>query len=94
MHRRLISAAIALAFTATLPVHAAPAHKARKASPAARAAADAPAATPAGAGKQDTPTQLPRGVVPTHYDVSLEPDAATSTFVVARSKSPSAKNSR
>src|SRR4051812_31421133 len=28
-----------------------------------------------------TPTQLPRGVRPIHYDVSLEPDAAKRTFM-------------
>ncbi len=62
MHRRLLSAAIALAFAGlpALHAHAAPAG-------AAKAAAEAT-------------TQLPRGVAPTHYDVSLTPDAAGATF--------------
>ncbi|WP_296948781.1 M1 family metallopeptidase [uncultured Massilia sp.] len=62
MHRRLLSAAIALAF-AGLPAahaHAAPARAAKAA--------------------VETTTQLPRGVAPTHYDVSLTPDAAAATF--------------
>jgi hypothetical protein len=38
----------------------------------------APAAS-AGAAQEAT-TQLPRGVIPSHYDISLTPDAAAKTF--------------
>ena len=37
-------------------------------------------AAPAAAAAQDTTTQLPRGVVPSHYDIALVPDAGASTF--------------
>jgi aminopeptidase N len=83
MHRSLIPAAVALAFAAgpALDLHAAPAHKARRHASAAHAAT--PSSTPPAAasiGNATTTTQLPRGVVPTHYDVSLTPDAAAGTF--------------
>jgi aminopeptidase N len=65
MQRSLISAAITLAL-ATLPaVHA-------SAAPI-RAHAGATASV-------ETTTQLPRGVIPTHYQVSLTPDAASASF--------------
>ena len=65
MQRSLISAAITLAL-ATLPaVHA-------SAAPI-RAHAGATAGV-------ETTTQLPRGVIPTHYQVSLTPDAASASF--------------
>ncbi len=62
MHRKLLSAAVALTL-ATAPFHvdAAP----TRAEPTANA---------------DTTTQLPRGVVPTHYRISLTPDAANASF--------------
>ncbi|MFK3737068.1 M1 family metallopeptidase [Massilia sp. TN1-12] len=60
MQRRLLSAAIALAFAAMPALHV--------------------QAAPATAATQQATTQLPRGVVPTHYDVSLTPDAAAATF--------------
>jgi aminopeptidase N len=66
MHRSLLAATIALAFAApSVPLHAA--------TPAAAKAT-------AKAFRADTTTQLPRGVVPTHYDVSLTPDAAGAGF--------------
>ena len=43
----------------------------------AAAPADPPSAP---AVRVDVPTQLPRGVVPTHYEVSVTPDAAALTF--------------
>jgi aminopeptidase N len=65
MHRSLISAAVALAFTTAPALHA----------------NAAPAAADAAAGMSvETTTQLPRGIVPTHYQISLTPDAAASTF--------------
>jgi aminopeptidase N len=63
MHRRLLSAAIALAFAGMPALHA-------QAAPARAVKTAATEAT----------TQLPRGVVPTHYDISLTPDAAAATF--------------
>ena len=60
MHRRLLSAAIALAFAGMPALHV--------------------QAAPARAATQEATTQLPRGVVPTHYDISLTPDAAAATF--------------
>jgi aminopeptidase N len=60
MHRSLLSAAIALAFTA-LPVHYA-------------------AAAPKAAASQEATTQLPRGVIPSHYEIALTPDAAKGRF--------------
>jgi aminopeptidase N len=65
MHRSLLSAAVALAL----------------ASLAAYPALDAGAATSnTAATSAQTTTQLPRGVVPSHYDISLTPDAASSSF--------------
>jgi hypothetical protein len=63
MHRRLLSAAVALAFAGmpALAVHAAPAKAVKTAA-------------------FDTTTQLPRGVAPAHYDISLTPDAANASF--------------
>jgi aminopeptidase N len=63
MHRRLLSAAVALAFAGmpALAVHAAPAKAVKTAA-------------------AETTTQLPRGVTPTHYDISLTPDAAAASF--------------
>ena len=62
MHRKLLSAAVALTLvTAPFHVSAAPT----------RANATATA---------DITTQLPRGVVPTHYRISLTPDAANASF--------------
>jgi len=66
MHRKLLSAAVAPAFTLALVT--APFHV--SAAPT-RASATATA---------DTTTQLPRGVVPTHYQVALTPDAANASF--------------
>ncbi len=66
MHRKLLSAAVAPAFTlalATAPFHVGAAPT--------RASATANA---------DATTQLPRGVVPTHYQVALTPDAANASF--------------
>jgi len=65
MHRTLLSAAVALTLATAPLVHA-------SAAPT-RARAGAPASV-------DTTTQLPRGVVPTHYQVSLTPDAAAASF--------------
>jgi aminopeptidase N len=65
MHRKLLSAAVALTLAAGPLVHA-------SAAPT-RARAGAPASA-------DTTTQLPRGVIPTHYRISLTPDAATASF--------------
>jgi len=62
MHRRLLSAAVALAFAGLPALHA-------DAAPVKTVKA-APEAT----------TQLPRGVAPTHYDISLTPDAAKASF--------------
>ena len=66
MHRKLLSAAVAPAFTLALVT--APFHV--NAAPT-RAGATANA---------DTTTQLPRGVVPTHYQVALTPDAVNASF--------------
>ena len=66
MHRKLLSAAVAPAFTlalATAPFHVGAAPT--------RAGATATA---------DATTQLPRGVVPTHYQIALTPDAANASF--------------
>ena len=62
MHRRLLSAAVALAFAGLPAIHAvaAPTRVAKSA--------------------VETTTQLPRGVAPSHYDVSLTPDAAGASF--------------
>jgi aminopeptidase N len=65
MQRSLISAAITLALAALPAVHA-------SAAPI-RAHAGATASV-------ETTTQLPRGVIPTHYQVSLTPDAASASF--------------
>jgi aminopeptidase N len=65
MQRSLISAAVILALAALPIVHA-------SAAPT-RAHAGAAAAV-------DTTTQLPRNVIPTHYQISLTPDAATASF--------------
>src|SRR6476469_1325939 len=44
-------------------------------------AVSAPADPPsAPAVRADVPTQLPRGVVPTHYEISVTPDAGALTF--------------
>jgi aminopeptidase N len=65
MQRSLISAAIALALAALPAVHA----------------SAAPIRAHAGAAASvDTTTQLPRGVIPTHYQISLTPDAAAASF--------------
>jgi aminopeptidase N len=64
MHRKLLSVAVALTL-ATAPFHA-------SAAPI-RAGAGATATV-------DTTTQLPRGVIPTHYQISLTPDAAAASF--------------
>jgi aminopeptidase N len=65
MQRSLISAAIALALAALPAVHA----------------GAAPIRAHAGAAASvDTTTQLPRGVIPTHYQISLTPDAAAASF--------------
>ncbi|MGJ7918481.1 M1 family metallopeptidase [Massilia sp. LXY-6] len=64
MHRSLISAAVALAFAA-LPLH----H-----------AAAAPRSSSIAAQAREATTQLPRGVIPSHYDISLTPDAAGGRF--------------
>jgi len=68
MHRSLISAAVALALAAFPALHA-------QAAPA-----SAKAATPTKAAGLETTSQLPRGVAPSHYDISLTPDAAAGTF--------------
>jgi aminopeptidase N len=65
MQRSLISAAIILALAALPTVHA----------------SAAPIRAHAGAAASvDTTTQLPRGVIPTHYQISLTPDAAAASF--------------
>jgi aminopeptidase N len=65
MQRSLISAAIALALAALPAVHA----------------SAAPIRAHAGAAASvDTTTQLPRDVIPTHYQISLTPDAAGASF--------------
>jgi aminopeptidase N len=81
MQQRLLSAAIALALAASpaLDAHAA-ARKHRRHAPAPAATmSPSPAAEPASAAPPAT-TQLPRGVVPTHYEIVLTPDAASSSF--------------
>jgi aminopeptidase N len=65
MHRSLLAAAIALAFAAA---------------PSMPLAAPAKAAHPKAVRADETTTQLPRGVVPTHYEVSLTPDVAAARF--------------
>jgi aminopeptidase N len=65
MHRSLLSAAVALALS-TFPAFDAGA--APQKAPAARAAAT------------ETTTQLPRGIIPSHYQISLTPDAAAGSF--------------
>ena len=42
--------------------------------------AAAPAAASTAKASQEATTQLPRGVVPSHYDIALVPDAAVGTF--------------
>ena len=42
--------------------------------------AAAPAAASTAKASQEATTQLPRGVVPSHYDIALVPDAAAGTF--------------
>ena len=69
MHRTLLSAAVALTLATAPLVHA-------SAAPT-RARAGVPASV-------DTTTQLPRGVVPTHYPVSLTPDAAAASLNASR----------
>jgi aminopeptidase N len=65
MQRSLLSAAITLALAALPSVHA----------------SAAPIRAHAGAAASvDTTTQLPRGVIPTHYQISLTPDAAAASF--------------
>jgi aminopeptidase N len=69
MHRKLLPAAVASAITLALAT--APALHASAAPTRASAGATATA---------DTTTQLPRGVIPTHYQISLTPDAASASF--------------
>jgi len=64
MHRSLLSAAVALTLATAPALHA----------------SAAPTRAPAGTAAGDTTTQLPRNAVPTHYQISLTPDAATATF--------------
>jgi len=64
MHRSLLSAAVALTLATAPSVHA----------------SAAPTRASAGTAAGDTTTQLPRNAVPTHYRISLTPDAATATF--------------
>jgi aminopeptidase N len=64
MHRSLISVAVALALAAIPALHA-------NAAPVKAAAAT---------GAAETTTQLPRGVIPTHYQISLTPDAVAGKF--------------
>jgi len=64
MHRSLISVAVALAFAAVPTFHA-------------QAAAPSTSAAKA---NSETTTQLPRGVVPSHYEIALTPDAAARSF--------------
>jgi aminopeptidase N len=64
MHRSLLSAAVALALAA-LPLQSVNA---------------APKAAPKAAASQEAATQLPRGVIPSHYDIALTPDAASGRF--------------
>jgi aminopeptidase N len=64
MHRSLLSAAVALALAA-IPLHQ---------------AAAAPKPAPGTAAALEATTQLPRGVIPSHYDISLTPDAANGRF--------------
>jgi aminopeptidase N len=64
MHRSLIPAAVALTLATAPALHA----------------SAAPTRASAGTAAGDTTTQLPRNAVPTHYQISLTPDAATATF--------------
>jgi len=64
MHRSLLSAAVALTLATAPALHA----------------SAAPTRAPAGTAAGDTTTQLPRNAVPTHYQISLTPDAAAATF--------------
>jgi aminopeptidase N len=64
MHRSLLSAAVALTLATAPALHA----------------SAAPTRASAGTAAGDTTTQLPRNAVPTHYRISLTPDAATATF--------------
>ncbi|NIA55214.1 M1 family metallopeptidase [Massilia sp. TW-1] len=64
MHRSLLSAAVALTLATAPALHA----------------SAAPTRASAGTAAGDTTTQLPRTAVPTHYQISLAPDAATATF--------------
>jgi aminopeptidase N len=64
MHRKLLSVAVALTLAAA-PFHA-------SAAPIRAGAGAMPAA--------DATTQLPRGVIPTHYQIELTPDAGAASF--------------
>src|SRR4051812_18060415 len=64
MHRSLISAAVALALGACPLQHA----------------LAAPQSAARSASAQEATTQLPRGVIPSHYEISLTPDAANARF--------------
>jgi aminopeptidase N len=64
MYRKLLSVAVALTL-ATAPFHA-------SAAPIRAGAGAMPAA--------DATTQLPRGVIPTHYQIALTPDAGAASF--------------
>jgi len=64
MHRSLLSAAVALALAAMPALHA----------------QAAPAKSNASAAVQEATSQLPRGVIPSHYDISLTPDPAAGSF--------------